>query len=159
MLGEVTINYRPSALAEDHGGSIGPIAGDRAPDGVVVRAADPPTHRLLEAMAGPRWSLLVFAGLEAECGLASLLETARQVESGFGRQVAPILVTAGRAPAGGGPGTVLYDRDNLLHERYGVRCARHSTWSGRIGMSRYLRGAATRSELLLKYLERWLVMG
>ena len=156
VLGEVTINYRPSALAEDYGGSIGPIAGDRAPDGVVVRAADRRTLRLLEAMAGPHWSLLVFAGLEAESGLAALLETARQVETGFGRQVAPILITPGRAPAEW-PGTVLYDRDNLLHERYGVRHA--ALYLIRPDWYVGFRAPATRSELLLKYLERWLAVG
>jgi 2-polyprenyl-6-methoxyphenol hydroxylase-like FAD-dependent oxidoreductase len=156
VLGEVTINYRPSALAEDHGGSIGPIAGDRAPDGVVVRAADRRTLRLLEAIAGPHWSLLVFAGLEAETGLTALVEIGRQVEARFGRQVAPILVTPGRAPAEW-PGTVLYDRDNLLHERYGVRHA--ALYLIRPDWYVGFRAPAPRGELLLKYLERWLVAG
>ncbi|MEI9986172.1 MAG: FAD-dependent monooxygenase [Aliidongia sp.] len=154
VLGEVTINYRPSALAEDHGGSIGPIAGDRAPDGVIVRASDRRTLRLLEAIAGPRWSLLVFAGLEAETGMAPLLDIARQVEGRFREQVAPILITPGTVPADW-PGPALYDRDNLLHERYGVRHAvfyliRPDWYVG-------FRAPATRGELLLKYLDKWLV--
>ena len=154
VLGEVTINYRPSALAEDHGGSIGPIAGDRAPDGVVVRAADRRTLRLLEAIAGPRWSLLVFAGLEAESGIAALLDLAQQVAQRFGGQVAPVLVTPGAVPEAW-PGTALYDRDNLLHERYGVRHA--ALYLIRPDWYVGFRAPATRGELLLKYLERWLI--
>jgi 2-polyprenyl-6-methoxyphenol hydroxylase-like FAD-dependent oxidoreductase len=153
VLGEVTINYRTSALSEDHGGSIGPIAGDRALDGVVVRAADRRTLRLLEAIAGPRWSLLVFAGLEAETGLAALLDTARQVDARFGRQVAPTLITPGSVPPDW-PGAALYDRDNLLHAHYGVRHAVfyliRPDWH--VGF----RAPPARAELLLKYLERWL---
>jgi peptidoglycan/xylan/chitin deacetylase (PgdA/CDA1 family) len=154
VLGEVTINYRASALAEDHGGSIGPIAGDRALDGVAVRAHDRQTLRLLEAMSGARWSLLVFAGLEAEGGLGGPIETARDIQARFGGQVAPILITSGAVPPDW-PGLALYDRDHLLHERYGVRHAafyliRPDWYVG-------FRAPATRGELLVKYLERWLV--
>jgi len=154
VLGEVTINYRPSALAEDHGGSIGPIAGDRAPDGVVVRAADRRTLRLLEAIAGPRWNLLVFAGLEAESGLAGLLGLAQQVAQRFGAQVTPVLVTPGAVPLDW-PGGGLYDRDNLLHERYGVRHA--ALYLIRPDWYVGFRAPATRGDVLLKYLERWLL--
>jgi 3-(3-hydroxy-phenyl)propionate hydroxylase len=154
MLGEVTINYRPGPLTEDHGGSIGPIAGDRVPDGVVVRAADRRTMRLLQAIAGPHWSLLVFAGLEAESGLDALILTAARIASRYGRQVTPILITPGTVPAAW-PGPVLHDRDNLLHERYGVRhgvfyLVRPDWYVG-------FRAPAMRGELLLKYLETWLV--
>ncbi|MGB8843082.1 MAG: FAD-dependent monooxygenase [Aliidongia sp.] len=153
VLGEVTINYRQSALAEDHGGSIGPIAGDRALDGVVVRAADRRTMRLLEAIAGPRWSLLIFAGVEAESGVGALLEIGQKVAARFGRSVQPILVTRGTVPAEW-PGTALYDRDHLLHERYGVLHAvfyliRPDWYVG-------FRAPAIRGDLLLKYLENWL---
>jgi 2-polyprenyl-6-methoxyphenol hydroxylase-like FAD-dependent oxidoreductase len=154
VLGEVTINYRPGPLTEDHGGSIGPIAGDRVPDGVVVRAADRRTMRLLQAIAGPHWSLLVFAGLEAESGLDALILTAIQVETRFGRQVTRILITPGAVPAAW-PGPVLHDRDNLLHERYGVRHA--AFYLVRPDWYVGFRAPATRGELLLKYLETWLV--
>jgi 2-polyprenyl-6-methoxyphenol hydroxylase-like FAD-dependent oxidoreductase len=156
VLGEVTINYRPSAVAEDHGGSIGPIAGDRALDGVVVRAADRRTLRLLEAIAGTRWSLLVFAGLEADSGITALVEIGQAVAARFGQSVTPILITPGAVPADW-PGTVLHDRDHLLHERYGVLHAVHylirPDWY--VGF----RAPATRGELLLKYLETWLIGG
>jgi 2-polyprenyl-6-methoxyphenol hydroxylase-like FAD-dependent oxidoreductase len=153
VVGEVTINYRPSALAEDHGGSIGPIAGDRALDGVVVRAADKRTMRLLEAIAGPRWSLLVFAGLEAETGIAPLIGIGQAVATRFGRQVQPILVTPGSVPPEW-PGTVLHDRDNLLHERYGVRHA--ALYLIRPDWYVGFRAPAQRDEALLKYLATWL---
>jgi 2-polyprenyl-6-methoxyphenol hydroxylase-like FAD-dependent oxidoreductase len=154
VLGEVTINYRQSALAEDHGGSIGPIAGDRALDGVVVRAADRRTLRLLEVMAGTRWSLLIFAGAEAESGLGGFTALAQQVVARFGRSVVPILITPGTAPAAW-PGLVLHDRDHLLHERYGVLHAvfylvRPDWYVG-------FRAPAARDDLLTQYLERWLI--
>jgi 3-(3-hydroxy-phenyl)propionate hydroxylase len=154
VLGEVTINYRHSKLTEDHGGSIGPIAGDRALDGVVVRASDRHTLRLLEAINGTRWSLLIFAGLEAESGMAPLIDLARTIDARFGRQVAPILVTPGAVPADW-PGSGLYDRDHLLHERYGVRHA--ALYLIRPDWYVAFRGPAARGELLLKYLETRLI--
>lgn len=154
VLGEVTINYRHSALTEDHGGSIGPIAGDRVVDGVAVRASDRRTLRLLEAIAGTRWSLLVFAGLEAESGLTPLLELAQQIDARFGRQVTAVLVTPGAVPETW-PGSGLYDRDHLLHERYGVRHA--ALYLIRPDWYVGFRAPAARGEALLKYLETWLV--
>jgi 2-polyprenyl-6-methoxyphenol hydroxylase-like FAD-dependent oxidoreductase len=154
LLGEVTINYRQSALAEDHGGSIGPIAGDRALDGVVVRAVDRRTLRLLEAISGPRWSLLIFTGAEAESGLGRFMALGQRVAARFGRTVVPILVTPGTAPATW-PGTVLHDRDHLLHERYGVLHAvlyliRPDWYVG-------FRAPVARDDLLISYLDRWLI--
>lgn len=154
VLGEVTINYRAGPLAEDHGGSIGPIAGDRALDGVVVRAGDRRTMRLLQAIAGPYWTLLVFAGLEAEHGIAGLTATADTVAQRFGRQVRPVLVTPAAVPATW-PGPALHDRDSLLHERYGVRHA--ALYLIRPDWYVGFRAPAARGELLLKYLDHWLV--
>ena len=60
--------------------------------------------------------------------------------------MAPILITPGRAPAEW-PGTVLYDRDNLLHERYGVRHA--ALYLIRPDWYVGFRAPATRSERVL----------
>ena len=153
-VGEVSISYLTSSLSEDHGGTIGPIAGERAPDGVAVRAADRQTVRLLEAITGEAWSLLIFAGLDQSDVDGKLAEIAERAVTGFGRRVRPVLVTPHRPPASW-PGEVLIDRDQLLHDRYGVRHA--ALYLLRPDWYVGFRAPATLAELLDKYLARWLV--
>ncbi|MGL1442138.1 hypothetical protein ACSTJB_23760, partial [Vibrio parahaemolyticus] len=57
VLEEIKIAYLRSPLTEDHGGSDGPVAGERAPDAVVVRFADRKTVRLHQAIQGGKWTL------------------------------------------------------------------------------------------------------
>jgi 3-(3-hydroxy-phenyl)propionate hydroxylase len=153
-VGEVPIAYLTSALSEDHGGTIGPIAGERAPDGVAVRAADRRTVRLLQAIQGEAWSLLIFAGLDQSDVEGKLAQIAERAARGFGRRVRPVLVTPVRPPAHW-PGEVLIDRDQLLHDRYGVRHA--ALYLVRPDWYVGFRAPATQGELLEKYLARWLV--
>jgi 2-polyprenyl-6-methoxyphenol hydroxylase-like FAD-dependent oxidoreductase len=154
VLGEVTISYRASPLTEDHGGSIGPIAGDRVPDGVIVRASDRRTIRLLQALQGETWHLLMFAGLEPDAEGPNVLDVGREVVRRFGRSVTPILVTPTRQPASW-TGMTLYDRQHLIHDCYGVGppalyLIRPDWYVG-------FRAAGDRGEALIGYLERWLV--
>ncbi|GGF48963.1 oxygenase [Aliidongia dinghuensis] len=153
-VGEVPVAYLMSALSEDHGGTIGPIAGERAPDGVAVRAVDRRTLRLLQEIEGEGWNLLIFAGLDQSDVGGKLAEIAEAAVAGFGRRVRPVLVTPDRPPAAW-PGDVLIDRDQLLHDRYGVRHAALYL----LRPDRYVgfRAPATQAELLEKYLARWLV--
>ncbi|HLZ64791.1 MAG TPA: FAD-dependent oxidoreductase [Aliidongia sp.] len=153
-VGEVPISYLTSALSEDHGGTIGPIAGERAPDGVAVRAADRRTVRLLHAIEGEAWSLLIFAGLDQSDVGGKLAEIAERVAADYGRRVRPILVTTDRPPETW-PGEVLIDRDQLLHDRYGVRHA--ALYLLRPDWYVGFRAPAAQAELLEKYLARWLV--
>ncbi|HEV2676461.1 MAG TPA: FAD-dependent monooxygenase [Aliidongia sp.] len=153
-VGEVPISYLTSALSEDHGGTIGPIAGERAPDGVAVRAADRRTVRLLQAITGEAWTLLIFAGLDQSDVGGKLAEIAERVTAGFGPRVRPVLVTPDRPPASW-PGEVLIDRDQLLHDRYGVRHA--ALYLLRPDWYVGFRAPAVQAELLEKYLARWLV--
>jgi len=153
-VGEVPISYLTSSLSEDHGGTIGPIAGERAPDGVAVRASDRKTVRLLQAIAGEAWSLLIFAGLDQSDIGGKLAEIAQRAVEGFGARIKPILITPERAPETW-PGEVLIDRDQLLHDRYGVRHA--ALYLLRPDWYVGFRAPAVQAELLQTYLARWLV--
>lgn len=153
-VGDVPISYLTSSLSEDHGGTIGPIAGERAPDGVAVRASDRKTVRLLQAIAGEAWSLLIFAGLDQSDIGGKLAEIAQRAAEGFGARIKPILITPERPPETW-PGEVLIDRDQLLHDRYGVRHA--ALYLLRPDWYVGFRAPATQAELLAAYLARWLV--
>lgn len=153
-VGEVPISYLTSSLSDDHGGTIGPIAGERAPDGVAVRASDRKTVRLLQANEGEAWGLLIFAGLDQADAGGKLAEIAQRAVAGYGARVKPILITPDRPPETW-PGEVLIDRDQLLHDRYGVRHA--ALYLLRPDWYVGFRGPATQAELLETYLARWLV--
>jgi len=153
-VGEVPISYLTSSLSDDHGGTIGPIAGERAPDGVAVRASDRKTVRLLQAIEGEAWGLLIFAGLDQADVGGKLAEIAQRAVAGFGARVKPVLITPERPPESW-PGEVLIDRDQLLHDRYGVRHA--AIYLLRPDWYVGFRGPATQAELLDTYLARWLV--
>jgi 2-polyprenyl-6-methoxyphenol hydroxylase-like FAD-dependent oxidoreductase len=153
-VGDVPISYLTSSLSQDHGGTIGPIAGERAPDGVAVRASDRKTVRLMQAIAGEAWGLLIFAGLDQSDVGGKLAEIAQRAVTGFGARIRPILITPERPPETW-PGEVLIDRDQLLHDRYGVRHA--ALYLLRPDWYVGFRGPATQAELLDAYLARWLM--
>jgi hypothetical protein len=153
VLGEVAVSYLTSPLSEDHGGSIGPIAGECAPDAIAVLAGARVTVRLLRAIKGERWNLLLFAGTEAETADPALLAIGHAVEAEFGALVQSTLITPGRQPEGW-TGRALLDREHLVHDRYGVR-----------GPALYLirpdwyvgfRAPLGKAEALSPYLKRWL---
>jgi hypothetical protein len=153
-VGDVPISYLTSSLSADHGGTIGPIAGERAPDGVAVRASDRKTVRLLQAAEGEAWGLLIFAGLDQADVGGKLAEIAERAVAAYGARVRPTLVTTDRPPESW-PGQVLIDRDQLLHDRYGVRHA--ALYLLRPDWYVGFRGPATQAEALDAYLARWLV--
>ena len=153
-VGDVSISYLTSSLSEDHGGTIGPIAGERAPDGVAVRASDRKTVRLLQANEGEAWGLLIFAGLDQADAGGKLAEIAERAVAAYGTRIRPMLITTDRPPESW-PGPVLIDRDQLLHDRYGVRHA--AIYLLRPDWYVGFRGAATQAEALHAYLAKWLV--
>ena len=62
---EVEINYVDGPLAEDHGGSSGPKAGERALDATVVELPVKRTVFLRDILHAPCWTLLLFSGRES----------------------------------------------------------------------------------------------
>ncbi len=159
-LEEVNINYRNGPLSEDHGGSHGPAAGDRALDGVAVRLTDKATVRLFDVIRDVRWSVLLFAGPDPTDGtLERFGALARTVHSRFVRSVGVHLVVShGPLPDDTSDhAELLLDREGFLHEKYGVRqpflyVIRPDWYIG-------FRGRGDASEKLLAYLERNLLPG
>lgn len=122
-LEEVNIAYLNSALSEDHGGSSGPIAGQRALDAQVVRLADRQTIHLYDALRVPQWSLLLFGGTRATDETTQhLAQLGRAVQTQYGQFVVPhLVVTAAEPPdARIWNDSVLMDREHFAHETYGI---------------------------------------
>jgi 2-polyprenyl-6-methoxyphenol hydroxylase-like FAD-dependent oxidoreductase len=123
-MGEVNVAYPQSALSEDHGGSTGPAAGDRAPDALVVRMPDRRTVSVFEVLHGTRWTLLLFAGTAPSADDVEALERISGSLAGrYGTRVAIHLVLCDDPPvpvhenwAAG----VLMDRERYVHVKYGV---------------------------------------
>jgi hypothetical protein len=78
------------------------------------------------------------------------------VTAAYGDRVRPTLITTDRPPESW-PGQVLIDRDQLLHDRYGVRHA--ALYLLRPDLYVAFRGPATQGDALDAYLARWLVPG
>jgi 2-polyprenyl-6-methoxyphenol hydroxylase-like FAD-dependent oxidoreductase len=152
LVGEVAPSYQAGALAEDHGGSIGPVAGERGLDAVVVRARDRLTLRLFEALDRNRWTLLVFAGLGVEPTDLGTSAVAELLQARWPDQIETILITPGQAPADW-LGTTLIDRECTAHDRWGVRSA--TLYLIRPDNHIGFRAPAARLDALTAYLERW----
>jgi 3-(3-hydroxy-phenyl)propionate hydroxylase len=154
-LEETKIAYHGGPLTEDHGGSNGPIAGERMLDAVAVQWPDMKTVHLFDVARGTKWSALLFAGtdltLETLTELASLAE---RIQVRFGNTVSPHLVVAEGFPSGGVHG-VLLDREHFLHEKYGVK---HSClYLIRPDWYIAFRGRLKDSEELMAYLDANLI--
>ena len=159
-LEEVNINYSNGPLSEDHGGSHGPVAGDRALDGVAVRLTDKATVRLFDVIRDVRWSVLLLAGSAPTDGtLEQFGALARTVHSRFARSVGVHLVVSHGPPPDETDdyATVLLDREGFLHEKHGVKqpCLYLIRPDWYIGF----RGRIGDSEKLLAYLDRKLPPG
>ncbi len=126
-LGEMKVAYPSSTLSKDYGGSFGPAAGDRAPDGIVVRLPEQKTLRLFEVMHGTRWTLLLFAGHQPSAVHIEALERlSASVAAPYGTRLAIHLVLCGTPPVPvheNWAEDVLMDRDRHLHDKYGVDTA------------------------------------
>ncbi len=127
ILAEMNVAYPKSALSEDHEGSQGPAAGDRAPDATVVRMPERKTVRLFDVLHGTRWTLLLFAGPEPTTSdIEALEKISGPVATRYGTRVAIHLILCGDPPvpvrenwAAG----VLMDRARYVHDKYGVATA------------------------------------
>ena len=123
---ELSVNYRGSPIIrEDHAASFGgmwegwlhggPRAGDRAPDGAALCAADRAPVRLFELFASAHHTLLLFGGPRGgDEGRRAEVVRAAQTQSG-GR--IDCWVVGPDAPAAAG---ALVDPDGSLHRAYGA---------------------------------------
>jgi 3-(3-hydroxy-phenyl)propionate hydroxylase len=124
VLAEMNVAYGASPLSEDHGGSHGPEAGDRAPDAVVVKMPDRKTTRLFEILHGTRWTLLLLAGTEpTPTDIENLERISGALTAPYGTRVAVHLVLCDDPPVPvheNWAAQLLMDREGYLHAKYGV---------------------------------------
>jgi 2-polyprenyl-6-methoxyphenol hydroxylase-like FAD-dependent oxidoreductase len=145
---ELDLSYRRSPIVDEHRSSVfrsrlggeehderptvnawwafdsAPSAGDRAPDGLVLRSAHGEPLRLAQAIDGRQHTLLLFDGRAATTrGYGRLTEIARAVEARY-RELVDVHVIV---PAADRPeelewrGSVLLDPFGELEDRYGAR--------------------------------------
>jgi 2-polyprenyl-6-methoxyphenol hydroxylase-like FAD-dependent oxidoreductase len=123
-LAEMTVAYPASPLTEDHGGSHGPAAGARAPDALLVRMPSRETAHLFDVLRGPRWSLLLFAGVQPSGGDVEALERiSAPLAARYGTRVANHLVLCDTPPVPvheNWATDFLMDRERYVHDKYGV---------------------------------------
>ena len=120
-LEEIKIAYHHGPLTEDHGGSDGPVAGERMLDSVAVQWPDMMTVHLFDVARGTKWSALLFAGTDSTPEtLAELANLATNLHVRFGNNVSPHLVVSEGFPSCDVQ-SVLLDREHFLHDKYGVK--------------------------------------
>lgn len=149
---EVKIAYRKSPISEDHGGSRGPQAGERAPDATVVTLSNRATVRLFQVLNGTQWNLLLFFGRNPDTNTeAQLKHLATQITTQYQHLVRvhyiSILSTEAQPQM-----SVLVDHLEYAHDKYGVdkACLYLIRPDWYIGF----RGSLTDSEKLLTYLSQ-----
>jgi 2-polyprenyl-6-methoxyphenol hydroxylase-like FAD-dependent oxidoreductase len=124
ILAEMNVAYPTSKLSEDHGGSHGPVAGDRAPDAPVVRMPDRRTARLFDVLHDPRWALLLFAGAEPTAeDIEALEKISCPLSQKYGTRLTIHLILCGDPPVPvhqNWAADFLMDRERYLHDKYGV---------------------------------------
>jgi 2-polyprenyl-6-methoxyphenol hydroxylase-like FAD-dependent oxidoreductase len=101
----------------------GPWAGERAPDGMIIDAADGRSKRLFELVSGLRHSLLLFDGRAATpWGYRNLASIATRVRDRYGEAVAVHVVVprAERPSKLDWAGSLLLDPEEDLTHRYGA---------------------------------------
>jgi 3-(3-hydroxy-phenyl)propionate hydroxylase len=126
-LEEVDISYpNTSAIVEDHGGSTGPSAGDRAPSATVVRLSDKETVELFDIFRGTHWTLLLFGGQNpTDETYQQLTEIGQIIREKYDQVVTPHLVVNAIIPPEAlfWKGSVLMDGEGYGHEKYGASAA------------------------------------
>jgi 2-polyprenyl-6-methoxyphenol hydroxylase-like FAD-dependent oxidoreductase len=158
-LAEMNVAYPSSTLSEDHGGSAGPTAGERAPDAIVVQLPESRTARLFEILRGTRWTLLLFAGVKPSPGDIEKLERiSGSMTAPYGTRVAVYLVLCDDPPVPvheSWAAQLLMDREEYLHLKYGVDaapCLYLIRPDGYVGF----RGVIEHHSRLMQYLQRLL---
>jgi len=123
------VSYRHSPLVRDVGGRHGMLrAGDRAPDGLVQAGPERTAIRLFERLRGTRHVLLAFAGrLDVTAIQLSWRRINEMLGHGYRDVVDAYLIlvsgdqrVASELDANVLDASILYDRDLLLHRRYGL---------------------------------------
>jgi hypothetical protein len=129
---QLDIHYRASRLSHSsrssgekqgaYGLHFAPQAGDRAPDGAPLYTIDHNVTSLFQEMRGTTWHLLLFGGI-AQANPHRLIELTQQVENYLGKsasEIQPLLIINGQQPLAerNWSGTVLFDPEGLLHQRY-----------------------------------------
>jgi 3-(3-hydroxy-phenyl)propionate hydroxylase len=154
-LEEIKIGYHQGPLTEDHGGSNGPVAGERMLDAIAVQWPDLRTVQLFDVARGTKWSALLFAGKSSTPEtLSELANLASKIQVRFGNSVSPHLIVAEGFPSSNVQG-VLLDREHFLHNKYGVKhsCLYLIRPDWYIGF----RGSLKNSDRLMKYLDKNLI--
>ena len=159
-LEEVDISYKDiSPIAEDHGGSSGPAAGDRAPSAIIVRLADQATVQLFDIFRGTHWTLLLLSGQKATSEVyQKLAKIGQSVANKYTQVVTPHLILNEMTLPKSLPwqGSVLMDSEHYVHEKYGASSAclyliRPDWYVG-------FRGSLSDSDRLLDYLHKILIL-
>jgi 3-(3-hydroxy-phenyl)propionate hydroxylase len=157
-LEEIRIGYHESSLSEDHRGSQGAVAGDRAPDALVVRLSDCETVRIHVLLQGGQWTLLAFAGHHPRSEDLQVLEsTHERIASQFSRQVKGYLVVPHVPAVANHSEICLIDSELFAHDHFGLEepsliLVRPDGYIG-------FRGRETDGEKLEAYLDRILIRG
>jgi 2-polyprenyl-6-methoxyphenol hydroxylase-like FAD-dependent oxidoreductase len=156
-LGELNVAYPESTLSEDHGGSHGPVAGDRALDAIVVTMPGRKTTTVFDVMHGTRWTLLLLAGHQPiESDVESLEKMAGPIAQKYGARIATHLVLCGEPPVPvheSWAANVLMDRERFVHQKYGVATS-PCLYLIRPDWHIAFRGGLEHADHLRKYLER-----
>ncbi len=121
-LEELKIFYPDSPLNLDLGGTRGPKPGERVLDATVVRASDATTTSFHELTRAPRWTLLLFSGVEGAATEHDWATVVQQVATRYAGRIQVYKVFAGAAAPSNedDAGPVLLDALHLAHERYGI---------------------------------------
>jgi 3-(3-hydroxy-phenyl)propionate hydroxylase len=154
-LEEIKIAYHGGPLTEDHGGSNGPVAGERMLDAAAVLWPDLRTEHLFDIVRGTKWSAILFAGTDSTPEtLTELANLSSKIRVGFSNSVSVHLVLAEGLPSSDAQG-VLLDREHFLHDKYGVKnsCLYLIRPDWYIGF----RGRLKDSVKLMEYLEKNLI--
>jgi 2-polyprenyl-6-methoxyphenol hydroxylase-like FAD-dependent oxidoreductase len=156
-LAEINVAYPSSSLSEDHGGSSGPVPGDRAPDAQLVRMPQRRTMRLFEVLQVTRWTLLLFAGIAPTTHDIEMLERiSGSLAAHNGKRISIHLVLCGDPPVPvheNWAADFMMDRERFVHEKYGVE-ATPCLYLIRPDWYVGFRGGLEHQEQLAAYLER-----
>ena len=129
---ELAINYRKSPIVEQHWGHgltalhpTGPAAGDRAPDGPIHSTPDNDHSPLWDILRGTGHNLLLFSGFDPTPDDYRSLIAIQATLQDYAPQLTPHLIVAGRSlsPDLAPSGSILWDNERALHQRYGADSA------------------------------------
>jgi len=159
-LAEVHVGYPASPLSEDHGGSKGPSAGDRAPDARLTDLPKGETRQLFNLLQGTRWTFLLFAGADPTARNGSVWESlSATLGLRYGASLSTWLLLCGDSSAIERPvANSVRDDERDAHNRYGVGatpCLYLIRPDGYIGF----RASLEDRHHLIAYLERILLPG